>query len=126
MLTTDFRETCGVVPGSVAHSSLHEPAWRTGSYSLLRLKLTPVSPPNLPLRMRLFIDPIPDVRRTADDADSIVFAHGEKANRLNVDQTQLLQVQGNLRPGFFNLCLQFIQMLLFHPPNQPDCCAVTV
>src|ERR1035441_7570309 len=110
MSTTDFRETCGVVPGSAAHSSLHELAWRTGSSSLLRLKLTPVSPPNLPLGMRLFIDPIPDVRRTADDTDSFGFAHSEKANRLDVHQTELLQVKCNLRPAFFNPCLQFIQV----------------
>ena len=61
-----------------------------------------------------------------DDTLSVSFAYGEKANHFYVDQAQLLQIQFNRWHGDSYLSLQFIQVSLLHPADQPDRCRFTV
>ena len=55
-----------------------------------------------------------------NDADPAGLTTAEETHRVDVHQTQFLQVQNNPRSAGANLSLQFLHMLRLHSANQPD------
>ena len=55
-----------------------------------------------------------------NDADPSGLTSAEETHRVDVYQTQFLQVQNNPCSAGANLSLQFLHMLRLHSPNQPD------
>ena len=55
-----------------------------------------------------------------NDADPSGSTSAEETNRVDVHQTQRLQIQNNASSARPNLSLQFLHMLRLHSANQPD------
>jgi hypothetical protein len=55
-----------------------------------------------------------------NDADPSGLTSAEETHRVDVHQTQFLQVQNNPASAGANLSLQFLHMLRSHSANQPD------
>jgi hypothetical protein len=65
-------------------------------------------------------DPIPDVWRTTEDSHASCLAFSEEADRLDVNQTYLVEIQADVRSAQFDLCFQFLQVLDLHPADEPN------
>lgn len=55
-----------------------------------------------------------------NDADPCGLTGAEETHRVDVHQTQFLQVQNNPCSTGANLSPKFLHMLRLHSPNQPD------
>ena len=68
----------------------------------------------------LFGNPVIYVRRAMNESDPCGLTSAEETHRIDVHQTQFLQVQKNPCSAGGNLSLEFLHMLRLHSANQPD------
>src|ERR1700722_16465450 len=70
------------------------------------------------LLIRLFADPVANVRRAVEERYPLRFTHSEEANNLEIDQLHFPQIDRDLRSAFPDLLLQFRQMFRLYSPNE--------
>ena len=68
----------------------------------------------------LFGDPVAYITRTMDEGDAFGLTCCQKANDIQVDETDFVQVERDVRSSGLYLSFQFLYMLPPHAANQPQ------
>ena len=77
------------------------------------------SPRTLLTSEPLFGDPVVYITRTTDDGDAFRLTCCEEANDIQVDETDFVQVERDVRSSGLYLRFQFFEMLPPHAANKP-------
>src|SRR5258707_14426686 len=78
------------------------------------------SPRTLLTSEPLFGDPVLDITRTMDEGDAFCLTCCEEANDIQVDETDFVQVERDVRSSGLYLRFQFFDMFPAHAANQPQ------
>ena len=83
-------------------------------------KICGLNPPRTLLTSEpLFGDPVFYITRTMDEGDAFRLTCCEEANDIQVDETDFVQVERDIRSSGLYLRFQFFYMLPPHAANQP-------